>query len=182
MGRRGRGRSETSRKKSTLTANVLGRSDDGRNQPTRLDNQDAAPNACVQAGGECGCSCRQSYHLAPSLSSSCPPPCPTCGACSGNCCLPDALDSGNAADSPGGGLTDAGPTPCGTATCGAGQICVQPCSGTAPQPPPHCAPRPAGCAGILTCGCLPSDICGGAGMCTDSFSIHGSNVVCFGCA
>jgi hypothetical protein len=140
------------------------------------------PNACVQAGGACGCTCSAGYHLATALSPSCPQPCPTCGACGGNCCLPNANDSGSDGDSFGGAPADAGPIACGSTSCGADQLCVQPCSGTAPQPPPHCAPWPTACTGSVTCACLPADICGGAGMCSNSISVQGRNVVCFGCA
>jgi hypothetical protein len=147
-----------------------------------LPRLDAGPNACVQAGGECGCTCSLGYQSSRSLSPSCPQPCPTCGACSGNCCLPVAPDSGGDADASNGSAADAGPIPCGASTCDAGQICVVPCAGFGPPPPPHCDPWPAACAGALTCGCLPSDVCSNGGMCDAASSISGRSVVCFGCA
>jgi hypothetical protein len=100
-----------------------------------------------------------------SLMSGCPQPCAQCGACSMQCCVPNV---------------DAGSVACGTEKCTSNQFCLQPCSGTIPQPPPHCADLPSSCGGTLSCGCLPSTICGGA-MCTDS-RIQGRTLTCFGCA
>jgi hypothetical protein len=123
----------------------------------------SAPNACVQAGGICECSCGAGTSASPSLLSACPQPCPLCGGCGQQCCLP--ID---------------GPFPCGTQTCTKNQVCVRPCSGTAPQPPPHCTDVPPACGTTVTCGCLPSDVCGGAGTCTNASFYR--LIMCQGCA
>jgi len=56
---------------------------------------------CVQAGGMCGCAggCNPGYHpAAPPLLDQCPQPCDLCGACSQQCCLPDADAGSDAGD------------------------------------------------------------------------------------
>lgn len=123
-------------------------------------------SACARAGGVCECSCGNGTSAVFSLMNSCPQPCPTCGGCGMQCCAPNA---------------DAGSFQCGSQRCASNQFCLQPCSGTDPQPPPHCVDLPSSCGPTPTCGCLPSSLCGGAGMCTDS-RIQGHMVTCFGCA
>ncbi|MEI8258043.1 MAG: hypothetical protein WCJ30_20395 [Deltaproteobacteria bacterium] len=56
---------------------------------------------------------------------------------------------------------DAQPFSCGNQTCGATQICVQPCSGVDSGTPvlPRCMDAPAGCGPTPTCGCISPGIC-----------------------
>lgn len=124
------------------------------------------PTACAEAGGTCECSCGTGTAEVLSLMTGCPQPCALCGGCSMQCCVPTA---------------DGGTFPCGSQVCAANQICVQPCVGIGPQPPPRCATVPSSCGSNVTCGCLPSDICSNGGMCTDS-RIQGHMLTCFGCA
>jgi hypothetical protein len=121
----------------------------------------ASSNDCVRSGGICECSCGPGTAPDSARANACPQPCPTCGRCSDQCCMPTTIV-------------------CGTQTCTVNQICVHPCSGTPPQPPPHCADIPAPCGASVTCGCL-TNICGGAGTCTMSGS-EGRDVTCQGCA
>lgn len=65
---------------------------------TRVD----APtgNACQEAGGQCGCAggCPTGSRHGNSVEdNACPQPCPTCGACSQWCCIPEPSDPGDAA-------------------------------------------------------------------------------------
>lgn len=56
---------------------------------------------------------------------------------------------------------DAAPFSCGSQTCGATQICVQPCSGVDSGRPvlPRCIDAPASCGATPSCGCLTPGIC-----------------------
>jgi hypothetical protein len=118
-------------------------------------------NNCTRAGGICECACGSGTVATPALANTCPQPCPGCGRCSDQCCVPS-------------------PIVCGTATCTVNQICVHPCSGTPPEPPPRCVDIPSSCNGTVSCGCL-SNVCGGAGTCTISLP-EGREVTCQGCA
>lgn len=69
-------------------------------------NQDAGPAlTCADVGGTCGCAgtCADPH---PDSYSLCPQPCDGCGACSEECCVPDAVDAGGTGDA--GGPADAG--------------------------------------------------------------------------
>jgi len=122
---------------------------------------------CAMAGGMCGCSCNTGTTAAPALMGGCPQPCPLCGGCSMQCCLPDTVG-------------DAGSVACGSQRCRANQLCVQQCVGIGPLPAPHCVDIPPSCAASVSCGCLPSNVCTGGGLCTDS-RIQGHHLECFGC-
>jgi len=68
--------------------------------------------------------------------------------------------------------------PCGSSTCGPGEICVSGrCAGCCDLPP-SCIPIPTGCAGTLGCGCFASDPCGG---CTTCGSVDGTGIHCVNC-
>lgn len=65
----------------------------GTSTSTTSTASTSAGTGCVDAGGVCGCagSCATGFHPAdPPLLTDCPQPCDTCGACSQECCLPDA--------------------------------------------------------------------------------------------
>lgn len=87
--------------------------------------------SCAALGGQCQCAggCSTGFHSAGAAD--CPQPCAGCGACSQECCVPDAADSG----------TDAGSLfeQCGSGVCppdppGSGAACNSPglCCGYTP--------------------------------------------------
>ena len=81
----------------------------------------ANEDACVEAGGVCGCAggCDEGYEPAPPpLLYGCPQPPPGSGACSMHCCLPIDQDTGD---------SETGPTTTGTGTTsGSGSASCQP--------------------------------------------------------
>ncbi len=69
-------------------------------------------------------------------------------------------------------------SPCGSTTCGAGEICVTGrCAGCCDLPP-ACIAIPSGCSGALACACFTSDPCGG---CTTCQSVTAAGIQCGNC-
>lgn len=69
------------------------------------------------------------------------------------------------------------PTPCGDATCAAGQLCAPGCCGVpgCTPPPSRCVNIPAACAGAPTCACLGEAACQSGGSCV---SIERGTALC----
>jgi hypothetical protein len=72
--------------------------------------------------------------------------------------------SGGAGQDGAAGTAGGGSFSCGTAVCGASQVCVVPCCGGSPNftctpPPPYCLDVPAACGGTPTCSCLAPTCC-----------------------
>jgi hypothetical protein len=100
----------------------------------------------------------------------------SCGARTGPSVLDAAASSTDAADA----TTDGGhPLPCGTRTCGIGEVCIRGrCAGCCGLPP-ECVPIPIGCPdGALACGCLAQDPCS-CSTCESVTVEHG--IVCGDC-
>jgi len=78
---------------STVDASVTDATSDSTADVIRVDSG----NACLAAGGSCGCasSCSPgTTHGSFAQDNACPQPCPTCGGCSMWCCVPTAVDAG----------------------------------------------------------------------------------------
>jgi hypothetical protein len=93
----------------------------------------------------------------------------------------DGATASDGATGSGGADGATGALACGNQTCGPDQLCLHPCAGVGPQPPPQCAPLPAACGSSITCACLPNSLCSGAAPCTEA-DIQGRHVTCRFCA